>query len=116
MRPTLTAPPLQVARMMPELEFARDEHGNVLGGIRLAAHAVPTARNTGINYGDNRFCILYGSHHPFNEALLGQLYPDHDSYVTAVREITAQNLAAGHILPYAAERTIQEAEDSGIGR
>ncbi len=110
------APSLQVSRMMPELEFARDEHGNVLGGIRLAAHAVPTARNTGMNYGGNRFCILYGSHHPFDENLLEQLYPDHDSYVAAVREVAEQNLEDGYILPYAMERTVRDATDSGVGR
>ena len=97
-------------------EVARDEYGNVLGGIRLAAHAVPTARNTGINYGDNRFCILYGSHHPFDEQLLGQLYSGQDSYVSAVRAVVEQNLADGYILPFAAERTIRQAESSSIGR
>ena len=115
------APPvaesLRVKHMMPDLEFARDEYGNVLGGIRLAEHAVPTARNTGMNSGiANRFCFLYGSHEPFDEATLDRLYPGHDAYVEAVKAVVRQNLDAGYILPHAAERTVREAEASGIGR
>ena len=103
--------------MMPQLEFARDEFGNVLGGIRLAAHAVPTATNTGMNGGTtNRFCFLYGSHQPFDEQTLDSLYSSHDEYVAKVREVVNANLEAGYILPYAAELTIREAEASSIGR
>ncbi len=44
------------------------------------------------------------------------MYPSHDAYVAAVREVTAKNLAAGYILEYDAEETIREAERSDIGR
>jgi hypothetical protein len=104
------AQPLQVARMMPELEFARDEQGNILGGIRLAAHAVPTATNTGMNTGTNRFCFLYGSHQPFTPQLLNTLYPTKAAYVEKVKQIAEQNLADGFILPEAAKATIEAAE------
>ena len=93
-----TAPRLQVDRLLPDLHLARDKHGNVLGGIRLAAHAVPTATNTGMNSpadGDSRFCGLYGSHEPFDAATLKQLYPTHAGYVEAIREVVGQNLADG---------------------
>ena len=102
--------------MVPELKFARDEYGNALGGIRLAEHVVATAKNTGMNNGTNGFCGLYGSHEPFDQATLERLYPDHASYVAGVRAVVRQNLDAGFILPYAAERTIREAEASDIGR
>ncbi len=114
-----TAPRLRVARLLPDLELARDKHGNVLGGIRLAAHAVPTANNTGMNSpadGGSRFCGLYGSHEPFEAATLQRLYPTHAGYVEAVREVVGQNLADGYILPYAAARTIRAAEAAKIGR
>lgn len=111
-----TADPLQVAQMMPELQFARDERGNILGGIRLAEHAVPTAINTGMNYGSNRFCFLYGSHEPFDEAVLTDLYPSHDAYVSGVRAVVEENLSKGYILPYGAQETIREAQESTIGR
>jgi hypothetical protein len=111
-----TAEPLQLRRMMPEVEFARDEYGNVLGGIRLAEHVVATAKNTGMNNGSNRFCFLYGSHQPFDQATLDTLYPNHNAYVDAVREVAQQNVADGYILPLAAQQTIREAQDSDIGR
>lgn len=115
-RPPISEP-LQVARMMPEVEFARDEYGNILGGIRLAGHEVATANNTGMNASrTNRFCFLYGSHEPFDQETLDRLYPNHDTYVQAVREVVQQNLEDGYILPYAAEKTIREAEASRIGR
>ncbi len=93
--------------------------GNALGGIRLAGHAVPTATNTGMNApGGNgsRFCGLYGSHEPFDPSTVKHFYPSHAAYVEAVRAVVGQNLADGYILPYAAARTIREAEASSIGR
>ena len=110
------AQPLQVAQMHPVVEFARDDHGNILGGIRLAEHVVATAKNTGMNDGANNFCRLYGSHEPFSEDTLNSLYPTHESYVNAVRQTVEANLSAGYILPYAARRTIEEAEASNIGK
>ena len=110
-----TAEPLKLKRMMPEVEFARDEYGNVLGGIRLADHVVATAKNTGMNNGSNRFCFLYGSHQPFDLSTLNTLYPNHSSYVDAVREVVEKNVADGYILPLAAQQTIRAAQQSGIG-
>jgi Alpha/beta hydrolase domain len=111
-----TAEPLQLRRMMPEVEFARDEYGNVLGGIRLAEHVVATAKNTGMNSGSNRFCFLYGSHQPFEQEILDSLYSSHEAYVNAVREVVQQNVEDGYILPLAAQQTIRSAQQSGIGR
>jgi hypothetical protein len=109
------APAMDMVRAGPPVQFARDGHGNVLGGIRLAAHAVPTATNTGMNSGEG-FCRLYGSHEPFDEQTLRMLYPDHTSYVNAVREVVRRNIADGFILPEDGEQTIREAETSSIGR
>jgi hypothetical protein len=94
--------------------FARDEHGNVLGGIRLAAHAVPTATNTGINTGEG-FCRLYGSHEPFDAVTLARLYPTHAEYVARVRAVTEANVRAGYLLEHDAAETIRQAEESPIG-
>ena len=114
--PPPSADPLRLKRMMPQVEFARDEYGNVLGGIRLAEHVVATAKNTGMNSGSNRFCFLYGSHQPFDQATLEALYPTHEAYVRAVREVVERNLADGYILPLAAQETIREAQAAQIGR
>jgi hypothetical protein len=95
--------------------FARDEHGNVLGGIRLAAIEVPTATNTGINSGTS-FCRLYGSYEPFDAGTVRTLYPTHAEYLAKVRETVRANLAAGYILEHDAVETLREAELSEIGR
>ena len=69
-----------------------------------------------MNSGSNRFCFLYGSHQPFDQATLEALYPTHEAYVRAVREVVERNLADGYILPLAAQETIREAQASQIGR
>jgi len=112
--PPPSAPPIEVADHGPPVQLARDEYGNVLGGIRLAAHAVPTATH-GLNSG-GQFCSLYGSHLPFDAETLARLYPTHEGYVAAVRAVVAENLEQGFILPHDAEATIEEAVRSGIGR
>ena len=115
--PPPIAPRLQVSKALPSVEFARDRFGNILGGIRLAEHAVPTARNTGMNSGtNNRFCFLYGSHEPFSQEQLQSLYNSRDEYVKAVSKVVQENLSAGYILPYAATWTIEEAKVRYIGR
>jgi hypothetical protein len=86
----------------------------VLGGIRLAEHAVPTAKNTGLNTGANRFCFLYGSHEPFDTATLNALYPTKADYLERVNAVVEKNVADGFILPAAAERTRLEAEASTL--
>ena len=114
--PPPVAERIRVRRALPEVEFARDEYGNVLGGIRLAEHAVPTARNTGMNSGtSNRFCFLYGSHEPFDQDTLRALYPSKARYVELVEAVVEGNLAAGYILPFAAERTVREARQRDLG-
>ena len=113
--PPMSAPVLESAPVGSADAFARDEHGNALGGIRLAAHAVPTGMNSGMNSGSG-FCRLYGSHEPFDAATLAALYPTHADYVAKVREAVRANLEAGYILEHDAEQTIREAERSSVGR
>ena len=113
--PSPAAAPLTTSSVGPPAVFARDVRGNVLGGIRLAAHAVPTATNTGTNTGTQRFCRLYGTHEPFDAATLARLYPSPAAYLDAVKNAVVANLAAGYILEHDAEATIREAERSDIG-
>lgn len=105
------APRLQIAQVGPPLVFARDEQGNILGGIRLAEHAVPLATNTGMNSGD-AFCRLYGSHQAFDTATLKTLYPSRQAYLDAVRMAVEDNIAAGFMLQYDGLETIHTAESS----
>jgi hypothetical protein len=110
-----SAPPIQTSSVGPPATVVRDARGNALGGIRLAAHAVPTGVNTGQNSGPG-FCRLNGSHADFPADVLAELYPTHDAYVAAVREAVRQNLEAGYILQADADATIAAAEASPIGR
>jgi len=110
-----TAPPMDAESIGPPAVFVRDAEGNATGGIRLAAHAVPTALNAGQNTGQG-FCRLYGAHVPFDAATLARLYPSHDGYVALVREVAEANVAAGYILEVDAAETIRLAEESAIGR
>lgn len=62
----------------------RDQHGIAAGGIRLPRVAVPTSLNSGENRPandapENGFCGLYGTHQPFDAAVLAALYPTPDA-------------------------------------
>jgi len=110
-----TPPPLAPRLERSANGLARDERGNVLGGIRLAEHAVPTATNTGANQGENRFCRLYGAYRPFDAETLDSLYPTHAGYVDKVRRATWANVEAGFVLPRDAARTEERATLSTVG-
>lgn len=94
---------------------ARDELGLALGGIRIADLEVPTALNTGSN-GGPAFCILFGTHVPFDQGTLDELYRNHGSYVRAVRQVVKDNLADGYITKRDAQTTTTDAAQSEIGK
>jgi Alpha/beta hydrolase domain len=108
----------------PRWEIVRDEMGLARGGIRLAAVAVPIAKNTGDNVGSvgaatgggERNCRLMGSWEPFDAARLIAMYQTKDSYVARVKEATEKNLKAGYITKSDAEATIRDAENSKIAK
>jgi hypothetical protein len=108
----------------PRWEIVRDEIGLARGGIRLAAVAVPIAKNTGDNVGSvgaaagggERNCRLMGSWEPFDNARLIAMYPTKNDYVARVKETTEKNLKAGYITKWDADTTIRDAETSKIGK
>ncbi|MDT0330428.1 alpha/beta hydrolase domain-containing protein [Nocardiopsis lambiniae] len=80
--------------------IARDDDGFALGGIRLSQVEVPRALNTGSNApldAESYFCVLFGSHRPFDEAELAERYPSHGRYASAVNRVESENLRRGHI-------------------
>jgi hypothetical protein len=109
--PPPTAPLIETAGPF----VARDALGLALGGIRVAALEVPTALNTGSNSGPS-FCILFGTHVPFDGATLAGLYRNHGSYVKQVQGVAHGNLADGYITRRDAQTTIVDAAQSGIGK
>jgi hypothetical protein len=79
---TTTAPGVSPA------EFALDEHGIALGGIRTPYVDVPIATLAGVGNGPapnsppfSVFCSAFGLTIPFSDAELAELYPNHGSFV-----------------------------------
>jgi hypothetical protein len=94
----------------PSAVVARDQHGNALGGIRLAQFAVATATNTGLRSntppGD---CRNRGLYTPFDSDTIARLYPTRAKYIAEVNRITDANLKAGYITKEGAAQTRKEA-------
>jgi hypothetical protein len=105
----------------PYLEFsgpttkARNALGLALGGIQLSQIAVPTALNTGSNSGPS-FCLLFGTHVPFDDAQLDSLYRNHGQYVSSVRAVDRANVDAGFLLHADAQENQREAAHSDVGK
>jgi len=78
---------------------------------------VPTARLSGLNSSvqdGSGMCFLFGETRMLDGATLQSLYPDHESYVTAVTQSVAQNEASGALMPEDGDRIIQAAQASDI--
>lgn len=112
--PPPTARPIEVIPGSP-ISAARDGFGNARGGIRLAEHEVATATNTGLNGGPG-FCLLNGSHVPFDDATLRTLYRSPGQYVQKVTQVTLRNLKAGYITPVDALETITDAAKREVAK
>lgn len=110
--PPPTAEPLAFD---PDGTKARDELGLARGGIRLSQVEVPTALNTGDNAGE-LFCRLFGTHVPFTDEQLDELYPQHGGYVGAVARADRAAVRAGYVLPADARTNLVEAARSDVGR
>jgi hypothetical protein len=110
-----TAPLIERVSPTPPTTLARDALGLALGGIQHPDIAAPTALNTGSN-GGPAFCVLFGSHVPFDEATLDELYPRRNVYVTEVLISTLDNLVRGYIGLRAAVVTLTDALKSDVGK
>jgi hypothetical protein len=94
----------------PAAVVARDEHGNALGGIRLAQFAVATATNTGLRPDTPPGnCRNRGVYTPFDADTVGRLYATRAKYVAEVNRITDENLKAGYITKEGAAQTKKDA-------
>jgi len=110
--PPPTAPYLE---FNPDGTKVRNELGLAQGGIQLSQVAVPIALNTGDNGGPS-FCVLFGTHIPFDDDLLDTLYPNHGRYVSAVRAVDRENVRAGYLTAEDARDNLLAAARSGVGR
>ena len=93
-----------------DLVIERDQHGNAIGGIRLAHSEVPTARASGNE------CAYVGAWVPFDDKMLKSLYPSHAEYVARVGNAVKASVSQGFVLPEDGEETLVEAQASLYGR
>lgn len=93
----------------------RDQYGNVLGGIRTPYVDVPIATLSGEGQDGDLFCSIYGTTELFDQATLASLYPDHETYVSAVEASVDDAVAKGFLLHPDGELIKTAAQQSNIG-
>jgi hypothetical protein len=53
---------------------------------------------------------------PFSDATLSTLYPSHQAYVSAVRQVTERNVKSGYIVAADARNIVEKASASIVGK
>jgi hypothetical protein len=97
--PAPHAPLLATTGAGDTLALERDEHGNVLGGLRTPWVDVPNAVLTGIGALGAGFTFLFGVTRPFDAATLAELYPGGvDDYTLKFEAAAESARAAGYLL------------------
>jgi hypothetical protein len=84
--------------------FAKDDLGNVLGGVRTPYVDAPAAVLSGEGQQGGGFCLLFGTTDLFDAAQMAALYVDRDGYIAAVSEAADDAVARGFLLAADAER------------
>jgi hypothetical protein len=93
----------------------KDEHGNVLGGVRTPDVDVPISTLSGeAMLGGDILCSLFGKTTPFSKNKLAQLYPTHADYVSKVTESARKAREAGFLLPPEEQLFITEANAAAV--
>lgn len=92
----------------------RDAKGQVLGGVRLAQFAVPTADMA--PNGDALGCLLAGHHRDFTAEELQQRYGSTQAYVKQVRGVMQQAHKQGYVLADDARAAAKAAERVRVAR
>jgi hypothetical protein len=101
--------------------IARDANGLAIGGIRLPKVAVPVALNNGENEPAslsnplNGFCVLYGTHRPYDAAKLTSLYGSRAAYVSRVTQTVNVLVKEGFVLRPDGDALVQSAQSSSFG-
>jgi hypothetical protein len=120
--PPATAQPIEVSSLGPPVTVVRDANGIALGGIRLPKVTVPVALDNGANGPASLtnplslFCVLYGTHVPFDQAKLASLYSTHGSYVSKVAKAVQDVVAQGFLLREDAQTLLTDSAQSDIGK
>lgn len=121
--PPPSAPRLEVVTPGFPVEFAVDEHGNVLGGIRTPYVDVSIARLNGAGNGPapgappiSVFCGAFGVTEPFSDEKLAELYPNHGSFVRQYSRAKQRAVESGFLLQEDADALHETAAESDIGK
>ena len=106
-----TPPPAQprIAIDPKTKNYLRDEHGNVVGGVRLPDTDVPIA-----SYCSGAGYVLGGYTTPFDAAKLKALYPTRESYVAKVKAAAEKARDAGVITESRVEEYVKMAEAAPV--
>ncbi len=101
--------------------YETDEHGNVLGGVRLpeidvpiATYSTENAAAPGSDFISGMACGLGGATEAFTEDKLLQLYPTHDDYVQKYTAASEKAVADGFLLEEDSQAAIEEAQNAPI--
>jgi hypothetical protein len=104
-------------------EFALDEHGIALGGIRTPYVDVPIAALAGVGNGPapgappfSVFCSAFGVTVPFTDEELAELYPTHGSFVWRYVFASLEAVHSRFLLWPDARALLRAAARSDIGR
>jgi hypothetical protein len=81
----------------PPIAFARDEHGNALGGIRTPWVDAPIATLSGEGQAGGGFCFIFGTTLLFDDAQLADLYPKRKTYVKRYKKSMKRALKQGYL-------------------
>jgi hypothetical protein len=131
-KPPAIAPKLditQVNKAPKQSVVAKNADGLAQGGIQLAAVAVPTQINLGVNAPSTASqeagihgeaigagaCVRWGPSVDMTVAQLKAKYPSHAAYVDAVKKVTLDNVAKGYLLKADGDEQIRAAEMSKVG-
>ncbi len=97
-------------------EFAVDEVGNVLGGVRTPCVDAPTQVLSGvIPEPTSRICLLFGSTHPLPADLLAARYGSPEDYLHRYGEAADAAIAAGFVLPEDRTELLDESNPDLVG-
>ena len=91
-----------------------DQYGNALGGLRNPYVDVPIGTYYGTTAGSGTCELLWGHWTPFSQSQLQQLYPTHQSYVTAVQNDVDGMLADRLLTSADAAAIIEQAQDAAV--
>jgi hypothetical protein len=104
-----TKPPSFPPVQLDGNDYAYDQYGNVLGGVRIPELEAPVAR-----YAAAANLPLGGYTIPFSTERLKELYPTHEIYVEKIRAAAIKARDAGIILPEQVEEYMKAAEVAPI--